>query len=114
MRNLLLTGGIGHPFADAAPALAAILDAVGIRSEVTTDIEGGLARLASGGFDLASSRLVLVNVPLALVPRVVTAPMQTTMMRASMTAYSTAVGPSSRLMKLTTASVNLRIGLSFL
>src|SRR5437870_13909749 len=37
-----------------------------------------------------------VNVVLAFLPRVVMAPMQTTMIRASMTAYSTAVGPSSR------------------
>ena len=44
---------------------------------------------------------------LALVPRVVTAVMQTTMIRASMTAYSTAVGPLSSLMKSATAWVNL-------
>ena len=43
-----------------------------------------------------------VNVLLALLPSVVIAPMQTTMMRASMTAYSTAVGPSSALRKFTT------------
>src|ERR1700752_1858403 len=36
-----------------------------------------------------------VKVVLALVPRVVIAPMQTTMISASITAYSTAVGPSS-------------------
>src|SRR5262249_25607594 len=35
-----------------------------------------------------------VNVWLALPPSVVMAPMQTTMIKASMTAYSTAVGPS--------------------
>src|SRR5947207_12016780 len=50
-----------------------------------------------------------VNVVVALVPRVVMAPMQTTMIRASMTAYSTAVGPSSRFTKSTTKLVNLRI-----
>ena len=38
-----------------------------------------------------------VNVELAFLPRVVIAPMQTTMISASMTAYSTAVGPSSRV-----------------
>src|SRR5580698_4183268 len=52
----------------------------------------------------------LVNVPLALVPNVVTAVMHTTMMRASMTAYSTAVGPSSALTNLMTFLVNLRMG----
>ena len=38
----------------------------------------------------------LVNVLLAFLPSVVMAVMHTTMIRASMTAYSTAVGPSSR------------------
>ena len=37
----------------------------------------------------------LWNVALALLPSVVIAAMQTTIIRASMTAYSTAVGPSS-------------------
>jgi hypothetical protein len=36
------------------------------------------------------------KVVLAFEPKVVIAPMRTTMIRASMTAYSTAVGPSSR------------------
>ena len=39
----------------------------------------------------------LVNVLLALVPRAVMAVMHTTMINASMTAYSTAVGPSSEI-----------------
>src|SRR3954464_13990502 len=39
--------------------------------------------------------------------------MQTTMIRASMTAYSTAVGPSSRFRKFTTAFLSLRIVVSF-
>jgi hypothetical protein len=37
----------------------------------------------------------LLNVALALLPRAVIAVMHTTMISASMTAYSTAVGPSS-------------------
>src|SRR5215475_13830468 len=53
--------------------------------------------------------LTLVNVLLALVPRAVMAVMHTTIIRASMTAYSTAVGPSSRFRKFTTLWVNLRI-----
>src|SRR5207247_2390311 len=40
--------------------------------------------------------LTVVKVLLALVPRAVIAAMQTTTIRASITAYSTAVGPSSR------------------
>src|SRR5262245_59064313 len=51
----------------------------------------------------------VVKVLLALVPRAVMAVMHTTMIRASMTAYSTAVGPSSRFRKLTTFSANLRM-----
>src|SRR5438128_2170710 len=39
--------------------------------------------------------------------------MHTTMIRASMTAYSTAVGPSSFVRKLFTRSMNLRIGRPF-
>src|SRR5438067_1462771 len=43
-----------------------------------------------------------VNVAFAFVPRAVMATRHTTMMSASITAYSTAVGPSSRFRKLTT------------
>jgi hypothetical protein len=43
----------------------------------------------------------LVNVKFAFVPSVVIAPMHTTMIRASITAYSTAVGPSSLFKKST-------------
>src|SRR5216117_752091 len=57
-------------------------------------------------------RATLLNVALALVPRVVMAVMQTTTIRASITAYSTAVGPSSFLRKLTSCLVRLRMGLS--
>jgi hypothetical protein len=49
---------------------------------------------------------MVVNVLLAFEPKAVTAGMQTTMIRASMTAYSTAVGPSSRFTKLITAFAN--------
>src|SRR5215831_18724800 len=49
------------------------------------------------------------KVLLALEPRVLMAAMQTTMIRASITAYSTAVGPSSLLRKLTRCCVNLRM-----
>src|SRR5213079_285809 len=46
------------------------------------------------------------KVLLALEPRVVMAAMHTTMIRASMTAYSTAVGPSSFVRKSTTDVAN--------
>src|SRR5438105_2688520 len=54
---------------------------------------------------------VLVNVLLACEPRAVIAVMQTTMMRANMTAYSTAVGPSSRFRKSTTKFFKLFISI---
>src|SRR5688572_18581077 len=52
-----------------------------------------------------------LNVSLALVPRAVIAAMHTTMISASMTAYSTAVGPSSRFRNSTTFLVidNMRL-----
>lgn len=54
MRNLILTGGIRHPFEDASRALADLLEPAGFTSEVTTDIEEGIARLAGGGFALVT------------------------------------------------------------
>ena len=51
-RALILSGGIGHPFEDAAPALAGVLAEIGIKSEIAFDIEGGIARLAAEHFDL--------------------------------------------------------------
>lgn len=52
VRNLILTGGILHPFEEAAPALAALLEPHGIRSAITDDIEGGIQDLTKGEFDL--------------------------------------------------------------
>lgn len=44
-RNLILTGGIYHPFEEAAAALADILRPLGIESDIVLDIEDGVARL---------------------------------------------------------------------
>jgi hypothetical protein len=44
-RNLLLTGGIFHPFAEAAPALAGLLGEHGICSDIRTDIDAALRDL---------------------------------------------------------------------
>lgn len=52
MNNLLLTGGIFHPFDEAAPALASLLGEVGFTSEITEDLESGLNRLNRESFDL--------------------------------------------------------------
>ena len=51
-RNLLLTGGIVHPFELVAPAMAGVLRGHGVESTVTEDIEGGLADLGRDRFDL--------------------------------------------------------------
>lgn len=51
VRNLLLIGGVYHPFEESAPALAAVLEPLGWRSDICFDIEAGLARLAAGEFD---------------------------------------------------------------
>src|SRR5438105_2831227 len=51
----------------------------------------------------------VLKVVLALVPSVVIATMHTTIMRASITAYSTAVGPSSAFTKSSTNCPNLRM-----
>src|SRR5262249_26107879 len=64
-----------------------------------------VAQLAVGCSLLATKEKVL----LALEPRVVMAAMHTTMIRANMTAYSTAVGPSSFLRNETNFLVRLRI-----
>src|SRR5207244_1569728 len=60
------------------------------------------------GYDPAAPILLptVPKVALALVPRAVIATRQTTMIRASMTAYSTAVGPSSAFKNSTTNLVN--------
>ena len=52
MRNLVIVGGITHPFAAAGAELAAMLAPRGIESECTEDVEAGLARVARGEFDL--------------------------------------------------------------
>lgn len=54
MRNLLLTGGINHPFADAARAVADLLEEVDFATRIEDDIEAGLARLADAPVDLVT------------------------------------------------------------
>lgn len=54
MRNLLLTGGIRHDFADNAAAVTALLAEAGIESETTEEIDAGIAWLGEGGFDLVT------------------------------------------------------------
>ena len=51
-RALILTGGIGHPFGTATPALQAALAEAGFASSATEDIEGGLAEAARAAPEL--------------------------------------------------------------
>src|SRR2546423_776356 len=62
----------------------------------------------------AAFNATLLTVLLAPSPRVVIAPMPITMMRASMTAYSTAVGPSSDFANRTSRSTHLVTNVPFL
>jgi hypothetical protein len=51
-RNLILTGGLFHPFEEASETLAGLLARHGITSDITTDIATGLSWLDDGGYDL--------------------------------------------------------------
>ncbi len=51
-RNLILTGGLYHPFDAASETLRTALDAVGFESDITTDIHTGLSWLDDGNYDL--------------------------------------------------------------
>ena len=44
MKNLILTGGIFHPFKESSEALKRILMKEDIESEITEDIEFGLKK----------------------------------------------------------------------
>ena len=51
-RNLILTGGLYHPFEAASETLRDALGAVGFESDTTTDIHTGLSWLDDGDYDL--------------------------------------------------------------
>lgn len=46
-RGLVLTGGVGHPFEDAAPALAECLVRAGYAADITDNIEAAIAGITS-------------------------------------------------------------------
>ena len=52
MKNLILTGGIFHPFKESSHALEKILLKEGIESEITEDIEYGLKKIDEWYYDL--------------------------------------------------------------
>ena len=46
-KNLIISGGIYHPFDETSAALAELLQPLGVASTITEDIEGALADLSS-------------------------------------------------------------------
>src|SRR6476619_1103096 len=84
-----MSGIVGRPARGAGPA--------------------GQIQLPPAGVALAAT---FANVWLAFDPRVVMAAMHTTMIRASITAYSTAVGPSSFFTNSTNVLVSFRMTVS--
>ncbi|MDA8366202.1 MAG: ThuA domain-containing protein [Actinomycetota bacterium] len=53
-RNLVLSGGVAHPFAATSARLVELLAGLGVTSEVEEDLEAGTARLVDGGYDLVT------------------------------------------------------------
>ena len=51
-KNLILTGGIFHPFDETSKTLEEILNALGYESEITLDIEEGIKNIHN--FDLVT------------------------------------------------------------
>jgi uncharacterized protein len=51
-RNLILTGGLYHPFEAASETLRDLLTEVGFESDITKDIHTGLSWLDDGDYDL--------------------------------------------------------------
>ncbi len=51
-KNLIISGGIFHPFDETSAALAGLFDGLDIRSTITTDLEDALASL--GQYDLVT------------------------------------------------------------
>ncbi len=51
-KNLILSGGIFHPFDESSQALTALLGELGIHSETVTDVDEAANRLHSGDFQM--------------------------------------------------------------
>lgn len=47
-RNLIISGGIFHPYAETSHAVKEIFGDIGIDSEITEDVDAGIAALAQG------------------------------------------------------------------
>jgi type 1 glutamine amidotransferase len=49
VRNLIVSGGVGHPFEETSGRLSDLFAAEGLESEITTDIDDGFAALGDPG-----------------------------------------------------------------
>jgi type 1 glutamine amidotransferase len=55
VRNLIVSGGVGHPFDETSEIVAELFATEGIDSQITTDIDGALASLCDGdGVDVVT------------------------------------------------------------
>jgi type 1 glutamine amidotransferase len=62
MRNVMLIGGIYHPFEEAAPALAKLLNELDIESVITMDVDEAVAELENADmFTLYALRWRMLN-----------------------------------------------------
>ncbi|UUZ62806.1 ThuA domain-containing protein [Polaromonas sp. P1-6] len=52
LKNLILTGGMYHPFEESAATLSTVLETVGVASIITSDLDLGFDLLDTGDFDL--------------------------------------------------------------
>lgn len=62
MRNVMLIGGIYHPFEEAAPVLAELFAELGIQSVITADVDEAVAELETADmFTLYALRWQMLN-----------------------------------------------------
>jgi len=61
-RNVLLTGGIDHPFEEASTVLRELLNGIGVESVVTTDVDEAVEELATADlFTIYACRWRMLN-----------------------------------------------------
>jgi type 1 glutamine amidotransferase len=53
-RNLIISGGIYHPFEETSATLAAMFEPLGVQSTVVGDVDAAVDSLATGNYDLVT------------------------------------------------------------
>jgi hypothetical protein len=51
-RNLIISGGIYHPFEETSAAVADLLLPLGVQSDIVDDVDAGIDSLEGGGYDV--------------------------------------------------------------